>query len=56
VTPDCHFEVSRRLKEDWENGGDYYALHGRQIRVPKKKDLRPDATYLGWHAEKVFLG
>lgn len=56
VTPDHHFEVSRRLKEDWENGHDYYAHHGHEIRVPKKQDLKPDATYLEWHAEKIFRG
>jgi putative restriction endonuclease len=56
VMPDCHFEVSRRLKEDWENGRDYYALHGREIRVPRVKELRPDAAYLSWHAEQVFRG
>jgi putative restriction endonuclease len=56
VTPDCHFEVSRRLKEDWENGRVYYDMHGREIRVPRKRELRPDAAYLGWHAENVFLG
>jgi putative restriction endonuclease len=29
VTPQLRFEVSRRIKEEFENGRDYYALHGR---------------------------
>ncbi len=29
VTPELRFEVSRRIKEEFENGRDYYALHGR---------------------------
>jgi putative restriction endonuclease len=28
VTPKMRFEVSRRIKEEFENGHDYYALHG----------------------------
>jgi putative restriction endonuclease len=56
VTPDHHFEVSRRLKEDWSNGRDYYALHGRRIRVPRRAEARPGQAYLQWHAESVFRG
>jgi putative restriction endonuclease len=56
VTPEHRFEVSRRLKEDWENGHDYYALRGNQVRIPEKVDARPDAAFLQWHAENVFRG
>ena len=31
VTPDLQFEVSRRIKEEFENGRHYYALHGHKI-------------------------
>jgi len=55
VTPDCRFDVSRRLKEDWENGRDYYGMRGK-IRVPRDPQLRPDPGYLEWHAQNVFLG
>ena len=27
VTPDYHIEVSRKIREEFENGKDYYALH-----------------------------
>ncbi len=56
VTPDHHFEVSRRLKEDWSNGRDYYALHGRRLRAPGRAEARPGGAYLQWHAENVFRG
>jgi hypothetical protein len=56
VTPDQHFEVSRRLKEDWSNGREYYALHGRRIRVPRRAEAKPGEAYLQWHAENVFRG
>lgn len=31
VTPDYHFEVSKRIKEEFENGRDYYALNGKSF-------------------------
>jgi putative restriction endonuclease len=56
VSEDHRFEVSRRLKEDWENGRDYYALHGQEIRLPASAEGRPDPTLLRWHAENLYLG
>lgn len=56
VTPDLRFEVSRRLKEEFDNGRTYYALHGQQIRVPEPAQERPDKNVLIWHNESVFLG
>ena len=34
VTPDLRFEVSRRIKEEFDNGKHYYELHGRPIFAP----------------------
>jgi putative restriction endonuclease len=51
VTPELRFEVSRRIKEEFENGRDYYALHGREVWVPENPTLRPDLTALQWHNE-----
>jgi putative restriction endonuclease len=56
VTPDFHFEVSRRIKEEFENGRDYYKLHGTSIRLPKKPNEYPLAEALSWHNEQRFLG
>lgn len=55
VTPELRFEVSRRIREDYENGRDYYALHGREVAVPPSSGLRPDPVALRWHNER-FLG
>jgi hypothetical protein len=38
VTPDLRFEVSRRVKEEFDNGKHYYALHGQQIAAPSHLD------------------
>jgi putative restriction endonuclease len=50
-----HFEVSRRIKEEFENGRDYYALHGSEIRLPRKAADRPAAAALFWHNEERYL-
>ena len=56
ITPDFHFEVSRRIKEEFDNGRDYYALHGRHIYVPKGNAYQPQQAVLRWHNEKRFKG
>lgn len=55
ITPDYHFEVSRRIKEDYENGRDYYALQGHSIHLPPKKEFYPAPEFLTWHNDKIFL-
>jgi len=54
VTPDLHFEVSRRIKEEFDNGRHYYAMHGKTIHVPKATERRPDPAALRWHNEHCF--
>ncbi len=56
VTPDLHFEVSDRIKEEFENGRDYYALHGRPIHVPGEAAHEPERALLRWHNENCFRG
>jgi putative restriction endonuclease len=54
VTPDYRFEVSPRLKQDFDNGKTYYALHGSPIRLPANPQERPETALLQWHNENVF--
>jgi putative restriction endonuclease len=56
VTPNFHFEVSRRIREDFENGRHYYAIHGERIRTPQEAVQRPDLAALSWHNEHCFRG
>ena len=56
VSPDRKVEVSRRLKEDFENGREYYALQGREMRPPDRPEFWPDGAGLEWHNKEVFLG
>jgi putative restriction endonuclease len=54
VTPDYRIEVSRRIREEFENGRDYYALHGRTIWLPERPEDHPSPSLLDWHASSVF--
>jgi len=56
VTPDLRFEVSRRIKEEFDNGRHYYELHGHKIDAPSDVGRRPDTKALNWHNENRFRG
>ena len=56
VTPDLRFEVSSRIKEEFDNGRHYYELHGHKIDAPSDVGRRPDAEALTWHNENRFRG
>lgn len=56
VTPSLHFEVSSRIREEFENGRHYYDLHGCRIRAPEAEALRPNAAALAWHNINRFNG
>ena len=49
-------EVSKRIKEEFDNGREYYNLHGRHINLPTRKEYYPDATLLAWHNENKYKG
>jgi putative restriction endonuclease len=56
VTPNHRLEVSRRIKEEFEDGREYYKLHGATVRLPKNPADHPLVDALWWHGEERFLG
>ena len=54
ITPDFRFLVSRRLKDEFENGRTYYAYDGNAVRVPEREADRPDRELLAWHVKERF--
>lgn len=57
VTNDLRVEVSGKIREEFSNGRDYYALHGRELKViPSDHSCRPAIEYLEWHQNNCFLG
>jgi putative restriction endonuclease len=50
-------EVSRRIKEDFDNGEQYYRLHGQKLLVvPRVAASRPSADFIRWHNGNRLLG
>jgi putative restriction endonuclease len=56
ISADYHFEVSKSIKEEFENGRDYYAMHGKQLELPPERKLQPASEFISWHNENVFRG
>ena len=56
VTPDLRFRVSRKLREDFDDGAPYLPFDRREIWTPADPALRPGRELLEWHAETRFRG
>ena len=56
INPTFEIEVSRKIKEEFENGRDYYRLHGNKIRIPIKAEYNPSKEFIDWHNTNVYLG
>ncbi len=56
ITPSMKFEVSHRIKEEYENGRDYYRLQGCPLWLPANPANRPSPVYVKWHNDNKYLG
>jgi len=57
VTDDHKVEVSGRIREEYQNGKEYYAYHGKELsNLPEKVMDRPSANFLNWHQDQVYKG
>lgn len=54
IDSDHRFVVSRRLKDEYDNGKTYYTLHGTKIHVPAERSDVPSLANLEWHAREKF--
>ena len=55
ITDNMNVEVSRRIKEEFENGRDYYDMHGKSLKIlPSKAIDRPAQNFITWHNENIF--
>jgi putative restriction endonuclease len=54
VNPKLEVMVSRQLREQWNDGEEYYAMDGRAIARPDDRTQWPDRELLQWHNEAVF--
>lgn len=51
---DLRVVVSKRIKEEFDNGREYYGLEGVRIREPLEPWAKPSPDNLEFHAYKVF--
>ena len=56
ITPDHHVEVSTRIREEFHNGREYYALNGQDLREPGRPEQALSEENIIWHNEQVYLG
>lgn len=56
ITPAMKIEVSSKIKEEFENGRDYYRHHGAIIRLPMLPADQPSKDYLEWHNQYIYRG
>lgn len=55
LNDDLNVEISHRIKEEYENGREYYAYHGKKLlNMPDSQIERPSEQFLQWHQENVF--
>jgi putative restriction endonuclease len=50
ITKDLQIEVSRKIKEEYENGRDYYKFHGNTLtNIPNRSLDKPSHEFIEWH-------
>jgi len=55
ISDTYNVEVSKRIKEEFNNGGDYYKYHGQKLIIlPKTIYDQPSKDFLRWHNENVY--
>lgn len=55
ITPELKVEVSKRIKEEFENGREYYRFHGTDLNnLPDRAMDRPERLFVEWHSENIF--
>lgn len=55
ITEEYNVEVSSAIKDRWQNGHEYYEMHGNQLMVlPQQINERPSKELLRWHNENVY--
>lgn len=56
ITNDYKVEVSKAIKEEFENGKEYYQYHGKELMyLPSREIDKPHQQYIEWH-NSMFKG
>jgi putative restriction endonuclease len=56
ITPNLKVEVSKKIKEEFENGREYYRFHGAGLlNLPSREMDKPNKQFIEWH-NNIFKG
>ena len=56
VTPEGRFRVSRRLKDEFDNGEPHFPYDNQELSLPEDPREKPNREFLEWHGDVVFRG
>ena len=55
LDPDLRFQVSERVREQFENGREYYRFHGAKLQnLPDSISDQPSKEFIKWHNAECF--
>lgn len=56
ITKDFKVEVSKRIREEFQNGKEYYQYHGQELNyLPERSIDKPNERFIEWH-NNTFRG
>jgi putative restriction endonuclease len=55
ITPEYELRVSRRLRDEFDNGEEYFGMQGAELWLPPSVENRPGRVALEWHNDVMFL-
>jgi len=57
ITEDYKTEISKRIKEEYENGKEYYNYHGKDLMVlPNRTIDKPSQQFIQYHNQHIYKG
>jgi putative restriction endonuclease len=57
ITNDLRIEVSSRIKEEFQNGKEYYQYHGKNLLIlPHRNIDKPNVKFIDWHNSNIYNG
>ncbi|MBY0479527.1 MAG: HNH endonuclease [Chitinophagaceae bacterium] len=57
ITQELKVEVSKRIKEEFQNGKEYYKFHGVDLyNLPNRLKDKPDEGFIEWHNINIYKG
>lgn len=57
ITTNLKIEISKRIKQEFENGREYYKFHGSVLfNLPNRLMDKPENRFVEWHNENIYKG